>query len=138
MSAEPQEMIQVSTLVPAWLREKMKAKARKMDVGLMEYVRDLIMADIDLDIEQIKRVAFDAGAMPHRRKLSPPVIRQPEPVFPEVPTDNSVLGMAARGYTGNQIAAILRLPYREVMRQLGCGLDKQVELAERINGRAAA
>lgn len=62
-----------------------------------------------------------ASALRHYLKISiQPMAAPPKPEKP--PT---IIELIGRGYTANQIAAITKLPYREVMVQLG----KQIDIA---------
>ena len=87
--------------------------ARKAGVGIQDYLRDLIARDLGL--EQIS-----ASLPPHAKA----VVSVPElpPAVEPAPVE-SILSLIERGFTAQQIAAMRRMPYRQVLAELGKQVD---------------
>ena len=74
-------------------------------------------------------VGLEAEAGAERQKVyappSPAPVAKPSrgPIEPDFGAQTAI-ALFQRGHTGTQIAAILRMPYRHVMAEIGAGVDR--------------
>jgi hypothetical protein len=124
-----QESVQVTALVPVGVREHLRAVARKNDLGIQDYLRALIFRELGLDDTRIDSV--NRAATP-RRVVALPIMKSvPKPIAKpaakaETPM-GSVCDLIERGFTPQQIAAKLRMPYRDVLTIMGAEVDAHVQ-----------
>lgn len=120
--------VEISTWVSFGLHEEIKHRARKLEIGVREYIRLLILDDLGF--------AATPGAPRYAEPVLPAVIsatpRRAIPL-PDPPREpESVLDLVARGYKPQQIAAMKRMSYRAVMAELGGDIDDEVEAQRRF------
>ena len=109
--------VQVTTLIPVEARETLGVVARESDMGVSEFVRKLIFDAIGAQFEKRPR--------PEKVPREPRQKREPKPAEYHWQPE-SVLDLASRGFTGQQIAARLRMPYRAVMAEMARQIDDAV------------
>lgn len=99
------EMIAVR--VPLELGARLNKIAKQANVSRAEYVRGVLA---------------EAAYYKPRVEVKPDPVRAPYIPAPE-PERQSSFQLFERGFTGTQIAAILKIPYRLVMHEIGVGVD---------------
>jgi hypothetical protein len=106
------ESVQVSTLVSIPARERLRAKAKKSGMGIGQYLREMIARELMIE---------DALA----GVTAKPVMKAPkaQQQHPDGVVADSVIGLIGRGFTPSQIAAMRRMPYRDVMAAMGREID---------------
>jgi hypothetical protein len=119
------EAVEVGTLIPLVLREKLRSASKKAGVNMREYLRAMIARELGYDGPLVLTKVRPAEEMPSaKNRVALPI--GPTKTAVEFAPPDSVMDLISRGFSAQQVAAIHRTPYKEVLAQLG----KQVDLLE--------
>lgn len=102
------DLVTIRAGVPPALADAIHRKATAQGISASAFMRELLAVGMGetADIEA-------------PRKMSPKATK-PVQLPPELETPYDLF---ARGYSANQIAAVLKMPYREVLAQVGSRVD---------------
>lgn len=110
--------VEISTLISFGLHEEVRNRARKLDIGVKDYLRLVILADLGFVGRPPEALGEPTlpplmSAAPSRKKAA------------HDPGNDSVIDLVARGFKPQQIATMKRMSYAAVMEELGAGIDKE-------------
>lgn len=110
------DLVTIRAGVPPALADAIHRKAHIQGISASAFVRELLALGMGetKDIEAPRKITGTPWV--DRRKEKKPAAELP----PESETPYSLF---ARGYSANQIAAVLHMPYREVLAQVGSRVD---------------
>lgn len=110
------DLVTIRAGVPPALADAIHRKAHAQGISASAFMRELLALGVGetKDIEPPRTISSIPWV--DRRKEVKPAIDLP----PELETPYDLF---ARGYSATQIAAVLKMPYREVLAQVGSRVD---------------
>lgn len=101
-------LVRISVWLPGDIADAYHHRSVSQGISTSACIRETLALDVR-----------SKGEIPAPRKMS---IKASKPI-PEQEACDSPYNLFARGYSANQIAAVLHMPYREVLAQVGSRVD---------------